>query len=60
MPSSGMRRRVALVRKNVSKERIANIIVVKRIGGLGITLAVTSDRSTPSRPDDVIKFYQFI
>jgi hypothetical protein len=41
MPSSGMLRRVPLVRTDVSKERSAFIIRVKRIGDLG-TLAVTS------------------
>jgi hypothetical protein len=44
MPSSGMCRRAALVRTEVSEERIAYIIRVTRIGELG-TLAVTSNRS---------------
>jgi hypothetical protein len=39
-----MLRRVALVRTDVSEERIASIINVTRIGGLGTTSAVTSDR----------------
>jgi hypothetical protein len=43
-----MLRRVALVRTNVSEERIASIIGVTRIGELG-TLAVTSNRSTLRR-----------
>jgi hypothetical protein len=34
---------VALVRTDVSKERIASIIRVKRISELGITLAITSN-----------------
>jgi hypothetical protein len=34
---------VALVRNEVSKESSASIIMVKRIGQLGITLSVTSD-----------------
>jgi hypothetical protein len=45
MPSSGMLRRVALIRADVSEERIASIIRVKRIGELGITLAVTNNGS---------------
>jgi hypothetical protein len=44
MPPSGLLRRVALVRTDVSEERIAFIIRVTRVGGLG-TLAVTSNRS---------------
>jgi hypothetical protein len=43
--SSGMLRRVALVRTGV-EERIASIIKMRRIGELGTTLAVTSNRST--------------
>jgi hypothetical protein len=46
MPSSGMLRLIALVRTDVSKEPIAFIIRVTRIGELGTTLAVTSYRST--------------
>jgi hypothetical protein len=44
MPYSGMLRRVALVRTDVSEELSASIIRVTRIGELGITLAVTSNR----------------
>jgi hypothetical protein len=40
-----MLRRVAVVRTDVSEERIASIIRAIRIGELG-TLAVTSNRST--------------
>jgi hypothetical protein len=40
MPSSGMLRRVALVRTDVSEELNASIIRVTRIGELGSTLAV--------------------
>jgi hypothetical protein len=40
-PSSGMWRRVAIVRGNVSEGRIASIIRVKRISELGTVLAVT-------------------
>jgi hypothetical protein len=42
MPSSEMVRRMALLRTDVSEERIAYIIRVTRIGELGKTLAVTS------------------
>jgi hypothetical protein len=48
MPSSGMLRRVALVRTDVSEERIASFIRVTRIGEQG-TLAVTSNRRTRSK-----------
>jgi hypothetical protein len=40
-----MVRRVDLVRTDVSKERIASIIRVTRIGELGTTLAVTNNRN---------------
>jgi hypothetical protein len=46
MPSSGMLRRVVLLRTDVSEESIATIIRVKGIGELDTTLAVTSNRST--------------
>jgi hypothetical protein len=42
MPSSGMLRRVTLVRTNFSEELSASIIKVTRIGELGTTLALTS------------------
>jgi hypothetical protein len=42
----GMLRRVTPVRTGGSAERIASIIRVTRIGELGTTLAVTSNRST--------------
>jgi hypothetical protein len=42
--SSGMLRRVALVRTDVSEELSACFIRVTRIGELGTTLAVTSYR----------------
>jgi hypothetical protein len=44
MSSSGMLRSVALVRTDVSDEFSASIIRVTRIGELGTTLAVTSNR----------------
>jgi hypothetical protein len=45
MPSTGMLRRVAVVRSDVSEERIASIIMMAIIGELR-TLAVTSGIST--------------
>jgi hypothetical protein len=45
MSSSGMLRRVSLVRTGVSEEHIAFIIRVTRIGELGIALTVTGNRS---------------
>jgi hypothetical protein len=41
-----MLRRVALVRTDVSEELIASFIRVTRIGEIGTTLAVTSNRRT--------------
>jgi hypothetical protein len=49
MASSGMLRRVALVRTDVSEKLSTFFIWVTRIGELGKTLAVTSDRSTLRR-----------
>jgi hypothetical protein len=48
MASSGMLRRVALVRTDVSEELGASFIRVTRIGELG-TLTVTSNRRTLRR-----------
>jgi hypothetical protein len=42
---------VALVRTDVSEERIASIMKKTNIGELGTTLALTSNRST-LQPDD--------
>jgi hypothetical protein len=44
MASSGMLRRVALGKTDVSEELSASIIRVTRIGELGTKLAVTSNR----------------
>jgi hypothetical protein len=41
-----MLRRVAIVKTDVSEESSASIIGVTRIGELGTTLAVTTNRST--------------
>jgi hypothetical protein len=49
MVSSGMLRRVALVRTDVSEEPSACLIRVTGIGELGTTLAVTSNRRTLRR-----------
>jgi hypothetical protein len=46
MASSGMLRRVALVRTDVSKELSASFIRVKRICELETALGVTSNRRT--------------
>jgi hypothetical protein len=54
MVSSGILRRVALVRTDVSEKLSASLIRVTRIDELGTTLAVTSNRRTlanvPSSP----------
>jgi hypothetical protein len=49
MVSSGVLRRVALVRTDVSEELSATFIRVTGIGELGTTLAVTSNRCTLRR-----------
>jgi hypothetical protein len=49
MASSGMLRRVALVRTDVSEELSTSFIRVTRIGELGTMLAVTSNRLTLRR-----------
>jgi hypothetical protein len=56
MAPSGMLRRVALVRTDVSEELSASFIRVKRIGELGTTLTVTNNRAARRRniPEDAI------
>jgi hypothetical protein len=49
MTSSGMLRRVALVRTDVSEEVSASFIRVTRIGELGTTLGLTNNRRTLRR-----------
>jgi hypothetical protein len=49
MAPSGMLRRVALVRTDVSEELSAPFIGVTRIGEVGTALAVTSNRRTLRR-----------
>jgi hypothetical protein len=49
MSSSGILPRVALVRTDVSDELSASFIRVTRIGELGTTLAVISNRRTLRR-----------
>jgi hypothetical protein len=52
-----MLRLLALVRTDVSEERIASITRAKRIGELGALLAVTSYRSTLCHvPEDGIPY----
>jgi hypothetical protein len=46
MVSLGMLRHVALVRTEVSEELSSSFIRVTRVGELGTTLAVTSNRRT--------------
>jgi hypothetical protein len=53
MVSSGMLRRVAFVRTDVSVEPGASFIRVTRIGELGTTLAATSNRRTLQRNTNV-------
>jgi hypothetical protein len=58
--SSGMLRRVALVRNDVSEEPSASFIRVTRIGELGTTLAVTSNRRTLRRHHSSYEIVYFI
>jgi hypothetical protein len=60
MASSRMLRRVVLVRTDVSEELSASFIRVTRIGELGTTLAVTSNRRTLRRNTKTNKYqYQY-
>jgi hypothetical protein len=52
MSSSGMLRRLALIRTDVSEELIASINRVKSMSKLGTALTVTSNRRTPRRNTD--------
>jgi hypothetical protein len=54
MMSSGMLRRVALVRTDVSEELSASVIMVTRVGELRTTLAVTS------KPTHAVKLALFV
>jgi hypothetical protein len=54
MASSGTLRRMALERTDVSEERSTSLIRVTRIGELGTTLAITSNRRTLQRNTSVL------
>jgi hypothetical protein len=54
-----MLHRVALVRTDVSEESSASIVIITRIGELGTTLAVTSNRCKMQR-DTVSKSVNII
>jgi hypothetical protein len=54
MPSSGMLRRVALARSEVSEETSASIFTVRRIIEIVTTLAVTSNRGKLPRNTDTV------
>jgi hypothetical protein len=54
MSAFGMWCRVALVRIDVSEERIAYILMVKIINDLGTTIAVTSNCSTLRRINQIL------
>jgi hypothetical protein len=60
MASSGMMRRVALVRTDVSEEHSASHIRVTGIGELGTTLPVTSNRRSCHPDDGATKFLRII
>jgi hypothetical protein len=54
MVSPGMVRRLDLVRTDVSEELSVSFIRVTRIGGLGRTLAVTSNRRTLRKISSIV------
>jgi hypothetical protein len=56
MVSSGMLRREVLVRTDVSEELNASIVKVTRLGELGTTLALTSNRRTLQRNNKCMVF----
>jgi hypothetical protein len=60
MVSSGMLHRAALVRTDVSEELSASFIRVTRIGELGTTLALTSNRRTLRKNTKVLPKPQFL
>jgi hypothetical protein len=59
MTSSWMLRRVARVKTDVSEEHSASFIRITRIGELGTTLAVTSNRRTQRNitEDAILRWY---
>jgi hypothetical protein len=56
MVSSGLLRRMALVRTDVSEEPGASFIRVTKVGELGTTQAATSNRRTLRRNTEVHRF----
>jgi hypothetical protein len=52
-----MVRRVALVRTDVSEERMASIIGVKRISELGTTLTITNNNQRTLRKKNIHSFH---
>jgi hypothetical protein len=59
MTSSGMLRRVALVRSDISYERSTSIIRVTTIGELD-TIAITNDRRTQRRNAIIYYYYYYL
>jgi hypothetical protein len=60
MVSSGLLRRVTLVRTDVSEEPGASFIRVTKIGELGTTLAATSNRRTLRRNTEYFVFLRSV